>query len=188
MKTVVYNVGVLKGLYGDIQWEQGMGDQMGEYLAARKAGREEAMEKYKNPVRRSWNILLEAGTRGVDANLRDVVLTELQELDSIFNTHYETGTKYFMTSASEWTDVWGMYVEGLERHVDSIAQRPWTNSAAQQVVEHMKSKLRWVLMDHEELHIAPPFPVMTRSVVPLLARSLKEISTALTEVSDFKTM
>ena len=43
--------------------------------------------------------------------------------------------------------------------------------------------MEWVNLDHGRLHFAPPFPLMTRSVVTGVADSLRDVNLAIYEVS-----
>jgi hypothetical protein len=112
-----------------------------------------------------------------------MIVSEMEVLDQIFATHFGGITKYFMTSTSEWREGWRMYVEALERHAEGLAQRPEENGMHTRMFEKLSSKVRFCTMDHDGLYLAPPFPLMTKSVIPCITNSLKEISGGLYEVS-----
>jgi hypothetical protein len=181
---VVYNTKVVKGLYREMRWEMAEQGQQERYLSDRaKDNNAGEMTSWKNIVRRSWNTLLDVGGTSIGEEVREFVVAELDELDKIFQTHFGKESKAFMTSTPEWKDIWGMYVKAVERYAEELAQRSGGNASTMRLREQMESKVKFVLTDNGELHLAPPFPLITRSVVPMLRQALKEVSGALYEVS-----
>jgi hypothetical protein len=118
----------------------------------------------------------------MDEGVNAYIVSQLEEWNNIFNTHFAKSGKYFMTNMSEWQEMWSMYVEAMERHADALAQCPGGDATIMSIVEQLRNKMQFITMDHQDFHIAPPFPIVTRSVVPMLVESLKEISGALHEV------
>jgi hypothetical protein len=134
---------------------------------------------WKNIVRRSWNALMKPENATVAKGL---MLSEMEALDGIFTTHFKDIGGYFMTRSTEWTSVWPAYVEAITRQADTVAERPDLDTSVKEVRERLPGKVRFALTNHAGLHVAPPLPLITKSVIPAMVQALSEVETALSEV------
>jgi hypothetical protein len=154
---------------------------LAKYVAQMEREKDSGVDKsWKNVVRRSWNALLKPEGGNI---AKGVLMSELDAQDRIFTTHFKDASGYFMTGSREWTDIWPVYVDAIIRQADTVAERPELNPSIQEVREHLPGKIRFALLDHGEFRMAPPFPLITRSVVPVMVQALDEIKVALYEVS-----
>jgi hypothetical protein len=171
----------MKGIYTNTECELGGDEIFDQYqndvflLIAT-----ETEKKWSNIVRRSWNGLLAedpSWSKGVLAG-------QLDEFDRIFKTHFENADAYFMTQAPTWTNIWPLYVDAAIRHARSDAERPESHETHRKVREGAAGKIRFAMKDHgETMCISPPFPLLTKSVVSMMIKSVSEIERALYEVS-----
>ena len=113
----------------------------------------------------------------------EMLTGQLQELDDIFVTHFSKGARFFMTLSPSWTSMLLMYVEALGKYADVMAQQPGGLPLLKKIRQGLPEKLEWVMMNHGDLHMAPAFPLMTKSVVTIIADSLRSIGLAVSEVS-----
>ena len=136
------------------------------------------------PVRRSWNALLanQNDNDGKETKAPAYLLAQLEDLDKVFTTHFPTVGGFFLSGAPEWAKSWDGYAKAIVQHVKGIAQRPERNHDVMRISEQLLGKVRFVLLNHGSLHLAPPFPLMTKSVIPPMMQALTEIDQALYEV------
>jgi hypothetical protein len=185
--TVEYGLSVLQGIYSEARLDLSEGGQLEKYredvATLDKGGLE---KRWKNSVGRSWNGLMQSGVdreqEEVDIEI-EMLTGQLQDLDDIFLTHFSQSGRYFMTASSSWSSVVPMYVEALGKYADEMAQQPGGPPLLKKIRGGLPDKMTWVMMDHGKLHIAPPFPLMTRSAVAVVADSLRDIGLAIYEVS-----
>jgi hypothetical protein len=184
--TVEYGLSVLQGLFSVNPLEITEGGKLDAYQGDLSKLDEGAMDRqWRNHVVRTWNGIqqsMEDDAEETEVGMR-LMTEQLSELDAIFVTHFSTSVRFFMTSSSSWTSLMPMYVEALGKYADEIAQQPAGTPWMKKFRQGLPEKIRFVMLNHKRLHFAPPLPLMTRSVVGVIADSLKEISLAIYEVS-----
>jgi hypothetical protein len=162
----MYGLSLLKGLYTDTPCKMAMDVQLEKYVTdIRKATFGGVDKSWKNLVQHSWNALLK-GESGTIA--KAVLMSELEAQDRIFTTHFKDATSYFMTGSEEWESVWHVYVEAIIQQVDTVAERPKSNALVKEVRERLPGKVHFVLLNHGVFHVASLFPIITRSVIPVM--------------------
>ena len=77
----------------------------------------------------------------------------------------------------------GMYADALGKYVDDLAQQPGGSPWMKKFRNELPDKVRFTMLDHKSLHIAPPFPLMSVSALGMTVDTLKDISLAIYEVS-----
>lgn len=187
MTTVEYGLSVLQGIFTENLLDIAEGGKLENYRAEILKGDEGAVEKrFKNEVVRSWNGIIQSAESKDREEIEieiEMLTGQLQELDDIFVTHFSKGARFFMTSSSSWTSMIPMYVEALSKYADEMAQQPGGPPLLKKIRQGLPEKLAWVMTNHRSLHMAPAFPLMTRSVVAIIADSLRDIGLAISEVS-----
>ena len=178
---------MLQGIYSENRLDIAEDGNLKKYRQElSKMDDEEVEGPWKNSVIRSWNGIIQSGA-DQDKEEMDIVVemltTELQELEEMFVTHFGKSGRFFMTSSSTWTSLIPMYVKALDKYADEMAQRPGGPPLLQKIRRGLPEKMQWVMMNHGRLHMAPPFPLMTRSTVAAVADSLRDIGLAIYEVS-----
>jgi hypothetical protein len=183
-KTIKYSLDMLKGLYSDTPCELGDEEEFLKYQAALKIHNENPTKAFQRTwqtiVRRGWNGIVKPSDH---VYAKEIVMSQLNEMDRIFITHFSRVGSYFMTGHETWTSSWSGYTDAMERHAEAVAQRPELDKRFVPIRDQLPGKVRFALADHGGIHLAPPFPIVTCSVIPVLVRSVDEIQNALNEVS-----
>jgi hypothetical protein len=184
--TVTYGLSLIQGLFSVTPLELAEGGHFQTYRTDIGKLDNEAMERtWKNRVGRSWNTIQQSVLEDAEERqvARTLVTQQLQELDAIFVTHFSKCSRFFMTSSASWTSLMPMYVEALGKYADDMAQQPGGTPWLKKCRTELPDKMRFVMLDHKTLHVAPPLPLMSSSVVGVMVDSLKDVATAIYEVS-----
>jgi hypothetical protein len=185
--TVKYGLSVLQGIFTENPLDIVEGGNLTNYCAELLKGDDGAAEKqFKNEVVRSWNGIIQSAESKDREEMEmeiQMLTDQLQELDDIFVTHFSKVVRFFMTSSTSWTSMIPMYVEALGKYADEMAQQPGGPPLLKKIRQGLPEKLAWVMTNHRSLHMAPAFPLMTKSVVSIVADSLLDIGLAVYEVS-----
>jgi hypothetical protein len=172
---------VLKGIYTNTPCDLEDDEQYEKYEREENKLSGTAMEKkWRKVVRRSWNGILHPGK---SACAKGVLMRQLEELDRIFLTHFQNAGQFYMTNAASWNEMWPLYVEAIIRHANGLAERPEESEALVKICERVSGRVRFALKDYEGMHLPPPFPILTKSVVPMMVKAVDDIEMALYEVS-----
>jgi hypothetical protein len=137
-------------------------------------------DKWKNTVIKSWNVVMEPKP---DAYAKGLLMKQMDEYDEMFRMHFSQNDPLFMTGAASWQKELTVYITALRRHADVVAQQPETNKSVTHVREALPGRLRFTTTDHTDIRIGPIFPILTKSVIPVMVDSLNSIEKALQEVS-----
>jgi hypothetical protein len=184
---VEHGLAVLQGIYTDARLDIAESGQLGKYRADLLTESEACIEeRWKNPVIRSWNGIVRSGVGKEREELEieiEMMKGQLDKLDDIFTEHFEKVGKFFMTRSSSWTKVMPLYAKSLQAYADDLSQETGGTPMLKKIREALPDKMGWVMMDHGSLQVAPSMPLMTRSVVDLVANSLRAIGLAVYEVS-----
>jgi hypothetical protein len=175
---------VLKGIYSDTPCTLGVREEFESYIQDINAGmlNEDAMEeKWGGAVRRSWKAL--TGQEEGSVMAKEILMGQLDEFDRIFKTHFEKAGDFFLTTVDEWTDAWPLYVDSLIQHVKEAAERLDSNKTFVDIREKVAGKVRFMMQDHGALYVQPPIPILTKSMVPMMIKTVDDIELALYEVS-----
>jgi hypothetical protein len=182
MNTIKHSLKILKGIFSDTLCDLGDGHRMAEYMHDMNADSQSAQIKWQNAVCRSWNGILTQEKTVFD---KDTLMDQLNSLDKIFDTHCKGTEGLIMTSGNAWKQVFSMYISAVVKHLDTVARLPEADKCVVTIRESAARKVIFVTQDHKKLHNAPPFPLLTKSVIPMLSSSLDSIKDALTEVCKF---
>jgi hypothetical protein len=178
---------MLQGIYTDTRLDMAESGQLAKYRAdALKLDETEIEERWKNGVIRSWNGIVRSGAEKEQDELDieiEMLSGQLEKLDEIFMEHFEKVGKFFLTTSTAWTKVMPLYAKSLQAYADDLSQAPGGTPMVKKIREALPDKMRWVMMDHGNLQVAPVMPLMTRSVVALVVDSLRAMALALYEVS-----
>jgi hypothetical protein len=179
----VHCLTALKGLYSDTICGLADDEAMRKYDSDRKdkdKKEDDISRVWKNTVKRSWNGILQLKDTSMATEL---LFSQMDVLDGIFKTHFETIGSKFMTGTDGWKEQWSDYIDAVLRYADNVAQQPEADATVLKIREQLAGKMRFVLTDHGSLYAVPVFPLVTRSVVPLMVKTIDEIENALLEVS-----
>lgn len=181
---MVYCLDALKGTYTETPCDLAKEKEFAAYEQGANMvplDPSEHEKKWGKVVRRSWNALLNSSEGSLFA--KEILMAELDDLDRIFLTHFEKSGEFFMTNGPAWTEMWPLYVEAVILHAEEASERPEANGNFVKLRESVSGKLRFMMKNHGELYMAPPFPILTKSVVPMIIKSVQDIEMALYEVS-----
>jgi hypothetical protein len=173
---------ILNGLFRDTECELGNRAQFDKYEKEETTlSKEEWQNEWKKTVRQDWNGI-EIPEEGSNSE-KELLMSELKHYDAIFETYFRKVEAFYMTQDVAWTSVWPLYVDGLIERAEAEAERREKNENIKKIREELAGKLRFVMKDHgADMHMSPPFPILTKSVVPVMVKAVADIEDALNEV------
>lgn len=173
----------LNGIYTDTECELGKDETFDRYET-------DQVEMSDDEWRKKWTTIVRQGWNGfhspVDGSTlaKEILVDQLDHYDGIFQTHFQKTGEFYMTADPTWASVWPLYVDALHQHAEGEAEKPDSNPKFRQIRSGVAGKIRFVMKDHGEgMYISPPFPLLTKSVVPMMIKSVEDIEGALKEVS-----
>ena len=108
---------------------------------------------------------------------------QADKIDGYLNGCLEDSRNYFLVPNSEWRQMFQGYVEDVQKWVEkNYTSRPPEDVNERNVHEGMKRKLEWVFM-HHRVRYHRPYPLLTKSFLPLLAEALERVKPSVLEVS-----
>jgi hypothetical protein len=181
-KTIIHCQQVLKGLFTDTPCNMGSEERFKEYEHDEMTMEDTEIEKkWKTEVRKCWKALINPGEKTAFA--KEILVSQLEKYDKIFLTHFEKTGEFYMTDSPLWRTSWAMYVDALIRHSQEEAERPEENTTFKTVRDAATGKTRFAMKDYgEKMQVPPPFPILTKSVIPIMVKSVNDIESALCEV------
>ncbi|KIL66948.1 hypothetical protein M378DRAFT_9652 [Amanita muscaria Koide BX008] len=178
--TVQYGLSILTGLFRDQDCEMGGSSEFKAYvkdLANLKI--DDVKDTWEDKIVRTWNTLLQPANSTLP---HQQVMELLDEMDRIFVQIFKGKESLFLTQTDTWDHLWPEYMQNIKDLAKRITQSATADPLVTAVLQHLAGKVRFVTQDHRELHMAPPMPLMTKSVVEMMAQALSEIELALREV------
>ena len=176
----------LNGIYTDTECELGKDDLFNKYEKEEEELSDEDWRKnWVTIVRQGWNGLLSPSDGSTLA--KEILVSQLDHYDGIFMTHFQNSQEFYMTDDNMWTSVWPLYVDAVLQHADGESEQPDSNPIFRKIRSAVAGKLRFAMKDHgQHMFLPPPFPILTKSVVPLMTKSAMDIEGALKEVSNIR--
>jgi len=109
--------------------------------------------------------------------------TEATDIDELLQCALGEDTHLAFVKRSRWDAMYGDYCNQLKalvnlRYTTVLCE----NEAAQKVNMGLARKIEWVTMDHPQRHESS-YPLLTKSVLPIAADTLKRVQNAIAEVS-----
>ena len=109
-----------------------------------------------------------------------------EEMDDIFVDALKGSEKMLVQPGSDWSDIYDEYLRKMKEEMKKkYAQVIPEEETARAVHAEIVRKFEWATMEHQN-RTSPPYHLLTKNVLPMMADQLKRVERSITEVSVYR--